>query len=110
MDVGYLDSRQLRGFGQVETDRGPRADRALDGNMSAGLPDESIDHAKAEPGPPADLLCGEERLEYAIQNFRGHATTCIRHGELDIGSGRNAGDGIFLQGDVSQLDLQHSSV
>src|SRR5262249_33083861 len=105
LDVVRLEIRCQGGFGQVEIDRGPRADRALDGNMSAGLPHESVDHAKPEPGPPADLLGGEERLEYAIQGFRCHAVTRVRHGEPDIWSGSNAGDRTLAQGHVSQLDL-----
>ena len=97
---------RLGGSGQIEIDRGADADRALDRDVAAGLPHEAVDHAEAEPCSPADLLCGEERLEDPIQRFRSHAATGIFHREPDIWPGRDAGDGIAPQRHVAHLDLE----
>src|SRR6185437_16412609 len=51
---------------QVDLDRRAFADLAVDLQVPAGLLDETIDLAEAEPGAVTGSLGGEERLEGAL--------------------------------------------
>ena len=110
LDGFHLGVRHLRGFRQVQSDRGPRSRLAFDSNMPAGLSDKAIDHAEAEPGPLADLLGREEGLKNPIPHFRRHPAAGVRDGQPDIRSGRAPGHGSLIQDDVPRLDLEYAAI
>src|SRR6201990_1211398 len=83
LNVFHFDVRLLRGFGQVESDSGPPSQCAFDRNVTAGLTDKAVDHAKAEPGAFANLLRCEEGLKHPAQQLGGHSKTSVSNRQPD---------------------------
>src|SRR3546814_20000731 len=75
----------------VEVDFGGRSFSLLgmDAHVAARLFDEAIDLAEAEPGPLADFLGREERLEGAGGHLLGHAVAGVGDGDDDVAAGRD---------------------
>src|SRR3546814_17050949 len=61
----------------------------MDAHVAARLFDEAIDLAEAEPGPLADFLGREERLEGAGGHLLGHAVAGVGDGDDDVAAGRD---------------------
>src|SRR5262245_51955191 len=61
-----LRIRPSRGLGQIQCNRGSRSRSAFNGDVSSGLPDKAVNHAKAQPGPLADLLGRKEGLKHPV--------------------------------------------
>lgn len=68
---------------QVQGERAPIAEAAFHHDLAAGLFDEAVDLAEAQPGAAADLLGGVERFEDARQHGLGDAAAGVgdAHGD-----------------------------
>src|SRR5690606_31718466 len=55
---------------QEDAEDGSLADLRIAEDIAARLLDDAIDHRQAEPGPLADFLGREERLEYLLLRFQ----------------------------------------
>src|ERR1700722_12375701 len=59
----------------IDFNRRPFSDFAVDFDMAAGLFDEAVNLAKPESGPFAHDFCREKWLKYAANNLFSHSCT-----------------------------------
>src|SRR6266850_1304993 len=81
--VGYchVDARH------VDRERGAAPGGARHVDCAAGVSDDAVNERQSEPGPLADLLRREKRLEDAAERCFVHARPRVLDGETRIGSG-----------------------
>src|SRR4051812_37105604 len=103
-----------RDFRQKNSHGGPFAELALDTDMAAALPDDSVTGGQPESAA-ALVLRGEERLEKMLPHFVSHAAAVIRHADPNIFSGRKFFRAAFVivcrfDGDRSRFQGETSAV
>src|SRR5579864_8370306 len=98
-----MQSGLLSGQRQVNFERRAVSRFAVNPDMAAALPDDSIDRRKAQTCALPELLGGEERFEDAGLSLRVHANPCVSNRQEDVGPGqlgRMAAGVVFVQVDV----------
>ena len=73
----------LLGFGQVKRNCGADAGRAVDVDMSAGLPDKAVNRAETKPGPLTDVLGGKKGLKDAAYHRRQYAAPEVEYENIE---------------------------
>src|ERR1041384_4716369 len=91
------------GGGEVDLDRRPLPRLALHRDEAVALLDDPVHHREAEPGPLAERLGGEERLEEVGADLGRHAAAGIGHGEEHVGTPRR--NLVVLLGGRGQLHV-----
>ena len=70
----------------VDRERGAAPGSARHVDCAAGVGDDAVNQRQSEPGPLADLLGREKRLEDAAERCFVHARPGVLDGETRIGS------------------------
>ena len=73
---------------KVDTHRGALADFRIGPDLPAGLPDEPVDHRKAEASPFSERLSREERIERLRNDVRWHSGPGVGNAQRQILSRR----------------------
>src|SRR5206468_3182817 len=81
----------LRCERQVNLERRPAADLAVQHNVAPVLLDDPENRAQAQAGAFALLLGGEERLKDAALRGRIHSTSSVADREHEVGAGHDSG-------------------
>ena len=82
-----IDFRSARNPRKIDSEDGPYAGFALDGNGAVVLRDNAVDHGQAEARPFSDLLRREEGVEYPVHDVGRHAGARVADDEPHITAG-----------------------
>src|SRR3546814_8352039 len=89
--------------GQIKANRRSLPRLAVDANLAAGLPHETVDHGKTQTRAPADRLGREERLEDPVGDVLRYACPRVGDAYRDILSWRQ----VALDRKSTRLNSRH---
>src|SRR3989454_5665755 len=82
---GYYWGRDLVTLGEIHRKRGAVPWRAVHPDGATVVDNDPMHHRQAQPGAFAHSLGREKRLEYALQDGRGHPMARIPHRQPYVG-------------------------
>ena len=91
-------------FGQVNLDCSPLTRPGANSHLAGCATSKAIGLAETETRSPADLFCGEERIEGARRDFRCHAGTVVAYRDQHVSAGGQIRDFAPVQNRITRLD------